>query len=100
MKKDSKKEIHELLLKIESETYRIRQIFESCITMEHVNNTNRLACAVTSKWYYFADQFGITYAACYIWPMINAAVNDMEKFLREAKRRVAKRRVKKCDGNQ
>lgn len=89
MKKDyDKDEIHEITLKIASETYRIRQIFESCKTMEHVDNTNRLACFLIDKWYWIAGQYGLFIAADKIWPMIHSAADDMELFYREAKTRV------------
>ena len=88
MKKDYDSEVDKYLLKIASETHRIRQIFESCTTMEHVDNTNRLSCFLIDKWYRFAGKYGIFTAADKIWPMIRAAADDMELFYRKAKARV------------
>lgn len=86
MKKDS--ETEKYILKIAQECYRIRQIFESCKTLEHVENTNNLACFLVDKWSWFCHKYSYAYTCHYIWPMINDAAKDMERFYREARTRV------------
>ena len=81
----------ELKLKIPQETYYIRKIFESCKTLEQVNNTNRLACFLVDKWCWHGRHFGLS-DAIYLDKFISSAANDMESFLNQAKDRVLNRK--------
>ena len=88
MKGDSKITRDELVLKIETETLKIRKIFESCVTLEHVDVTNKLACFLVDKWNWYGSNFDLGYTCNKIWPWINSAASDMTKFYNEARKRV------------
>ena len=88
MKGDSKITRDELVLKIETETLKIRKMFESCATLEHVDVTNKLACFLVDKWYWYGSHFDLGYRCHKIWPWIDSAASDMTKFYNEARKRV------------
>ncbi len=78
----------ELFFKIETETFKIRKIFESCVTLEQVDNTNNLACFLVNKWYSYCSHFDLRYRIDKIWPWIDIAAKDMAKFYNEAMKRI------------
>ena len=88
MEEKSKITRDELIFKIETETFKIRKIFETCVTLEHVDNTNKLACFLVDKWYSYCSHFDFRYRIDNIWPWIDSAAKDMANFYNEAKKRV------------
>lgn len=78
---------NELKLKISQETYYIRRMFESCKTVEQVNNANRLACFLVDKWSWYGNDFGMA-DSIRMYKYIMSASNDMESFWKKAKDRV------------
>lgn len=81
----------ELILKIQTETYHCRRIFESCVTEPQVKNTLRLANSLVSKWFAILENHFEVLSSryCEVSRWIGDASNDLTMFYNEAKRRVS-----------